>query len=306
MNFKKFFKDYFTLSKTQQYGSIVLIFLILIAAVTPRIVSSCIEERRQPDFDKFREMMDNYVEWTEPIETDDAQMQNDTVFTFDPNIATYDDLLCLGLPEKVSSNIIKYRKSGGKFKTPDDLSKIYGINDSIFARLKPYISIQQNVRQAKTKKTKRDNVQKQYSYGKSERSESNLTIIELNTADSAQLVLLRGIGPVLAKRIMTYRDLLGGFYSVEQLREIRNLSDETYTYLYMQLSADTAAITKIDLNHFKYRQLSNHPYMSLAQLNSIMNYKRLIGNFSSVNDLLKYKLVDTITYEKISPYLEIK
>lgn len=306
MGFKKFFKDYFTLSKTQQYGSIVLIFLILIVAVAPRIVSCCIEKKRQPDFSKFREIMDNYVEWTEPTEPD-SPVRNDTVFTFDPNLVTYDDLLCLGLSEKVSSNIIKYRKSGGKFKTPADFSKIYGINDSIFARLKPYISIQQNSQQQKkSTKTKRDNVQKQHSYGKSERSESKLTIIELNTADSAQLVLLRGIGPVLAKRIITYRNLLGGFYSVEQLREIRNLSDETYTYIYMQLSADTSSITKIDINDFKYRQLSNHPYMSLSQLNSIMNYKRLMGNFSSVSDLLKYKLVDTLTYEKISPYLEAK
>jgi DNA uptake protein ComE-like DNA-binding protein len=105
---------------------------------------------------------------------------------------------------------------------------------------------------------------------------------------------------------MAYRDMLGGFYSVEQLREIRKLPPETYANLYSQFTIDTSKITRINLNDFKYKQLSGHPYMSVAQLNSIMNYKKLMGNFKSVSDLLKYKLVDTITYEKISPYLEAR
>jgi len=228
---------------------------------------------------------------------------------FDPNTATYDDFLCLGLSERISANIIKYRNSGGRFKTPTDFAKIYGISDSVYSRLEPYISIA-----AKTPpESKKQTAKKKYTDSKkSEQSArpayepKEKPIVELNSADSAQLVALRGIGSVLARRIITYREMLGGFYSVEQLREIRNLPPETYASLYPQFTIDTAKIVKIDLNDFKYKQLSSHPYLAITQLNAIMSYKRVQGKFNAVDDLLKYKLVDTLTYEKLSPYLEVR
>ena len=60
------------------------------------------------------------------------------------------------------------------------------------------------------------------------------------------------------------------------------------------------------MNDFKYKQLSSHPYLAITQLNAIMSYKRVQGKFNAVDDLLKYKLVDTLTYEKLSPYLEVR
>lgn len=309
MKLKQFFIEYFSMNRMQQSGTMVLIVLIIVVALLPRIVARYNANRNQPDFARFDSIMANY----EPLvnEPDSRQTDTkiaDTIFTFDPNTATYDDFLSMGLSERISANIVKYRNSGGKFRTPNDFARIYGINDSIYSRLKPYISIaanSQNYTKQSTKKKYADN-KRQEKYDRIVYEPKELLIVELNSADSAQLVALRGIGKVLAHRIIAYREMLGGFYSVEQLREIKSLPPETYANLYTQFTIDTSRISKINLNNFQYKQLSRHPYMPVAQLNSITNYKRLMGNFRSVSDLLKYKLVDTLTYEKISPYLEVK
>lgn len=296
------------MNRIQQRGSIVLVCLIVIVLVLPRAVFYFKERRERPNLELFEEIMDNYVELgdDEPIQ----QMFDDTVFTFNPNDATYDDFVRLGLSERIANNIVKYRKSGGKFKTPDDFSRIYGITDSMYEKLRPFIKIPQQQQKGK-KDIKGAKSDKSHIYNnRYERKRDNynetLSTVELNSADSAKLEALRGIGPVLAKRIVAYRDILGGYHSVEQLREINNMSDKTFADLYAQFEVDTTKIRKIDINDFKYKQLSSHPYLPLAQLNSIMNYKRLMGKFSAVDDLLKYKLVDSVTFEKLSPYLEVK
>lgn len=297
------------MNKTQQCGSIVLICLIVVTIVLPRLVSYYKQNNSQPDFSKFEEMKNNIVEYQEPEAAKQSETEIDTIFTFDPNKASYDDFVCLGLSEKIAANIVKYRKAGGRFAKPEDFSKIYGITDSVYERLSPYISIPQGTshvaKNANQKKKKRTHIYNN-SMPSKEKSGMTLSVVELNSADSAQLDALRGIGPVLAKRILAYRELLGGYYSVEQLREIRNLSDETYADLFMQFSVDTAQISKIDINNFTYKQLSKHPYMPIGQLNSIMNYKKLVGKFQSVGDLLKYKLVDSLTFMKMEPYLVAK
>lgn len=310
MKLKRFFIEYFSMNRMQLSGTMVLIFLIIFVSLLPRLVANYKANRSQPDFARLDSIVANYV----PLDKAPVLQQSktdipDTVFMFDPNTATYDDFLCLGLSERISANIIKYRNSGGRFKTPTDFAKIYGISDSVYSRLEPYINIA-----AKTPaESKKQTAKKKYTDSKkSEQSArpayepKEKPIVELNSADSAQLVALRGIGSVLARRILTYREMLGGFYSVEQLREIRNMPPETYASLYPQFTIDTAKIVKIDLNDFKYKQLSSHPYLAITQLNAIMSYKRVQGKFNAVDDLLKYKLVDTLTYEKLSPYLEVR
>ncbi|MBR5644706.1 MAG: helix-hairpin-helix domain-containing protein [Salinivirgaceae bacterium] len=310
MKLKQFFVEYFSMNRMQLSGTMVLIFLIIVVSLLPRFVANYKANRSQPDFARFDSILANYVPLADESVSRHSDTEiSDTVFMFDPNTATYDDFLCLGLSERISANIVKYRNSGGRFKVPADFAKIYGISDSVYSRLEPYISIAAKSPAESRKQTAKNRYSDGKKAGKAPKTDyepKELPIVELNAADSAQLVALRGIGSVLARRIIAYREMLGGYHSVEQLREIRNLSPETYANLYSQFTVDTVRIMKIDLNNFKYKQLSSHPYMSVAQLNAIMNYKKLMGKFNAVDDLLKYKLVDTLTYDKISPYLEAR
>lgn len=295
------------MSKGQQCGSLAIVCVIFGAVAMPRTVAYMRAQRQTADFAKMAEIKSKYSVLPESGTIKKrAANQLDTIFHFDPNTVTFDELVLLGLPEKTATAIDNYRKAGGKFRKPDDFARIRDIDDSVYNRLSPYINIVRAEQPNKTysKDTKTTKKAKTSNQGWQDRKEA--AIVELNTADSTQLVAMYGIGPTTARRIISYRRLLGGFYSVEQLREVQNFNEETYIKLYPQFAVDTSKIKRINLNDFKYNDLKRHPYVTTAQLNSIMNYKKLMGRFNAVGDLLKYHLLDTLTYERVQPYLEVR
>ena len=131
-------------------------------------------------------------------------------FDFDPNIVSPEDMVRLGFTRFQASNVEKYRKQGGAFSNPHDLLKIYGIDTSFYLSIAKHIRIKQNLPQHVDKGT------------------AAIAYVELNSADSLELLGLKGIGPVFASRILKYRNLLGGFYSVSQLLEVYGFPEETY------------------------------------------------------------------------------
>jgi DNA uptake protein ComE-like DNA-binding protein len=130
--------------------------------------------------------------------------------------------------------------------------------------------------------------------------------LELNAADSSVLESLPLIGPVLAARTVKYRDLLGGFCTVEQLREVYGLSEETFLVVRDLVTADTALIRKLDINTATYGQLIRHPYLERADVLAILKYRELSGSLGSVGDISGNRLVDSARLNKLGPYLLFK
>jgi len=153
-------------------------------------------------------------------------------FSFNPNTASYDTLISLGLSQKEAATLISYREKGGRFRRPADLKKVYGLDSLKAEKLIPYIE------------SKEDTIKKKkvVSFNKSR------PVIDINNCDSAMLVTLPGIGPVLSGRIIRYRHLLGGFARVEQLKEVYGLKEETYDIIASRLTADSTFIERIDVN----------------------------------------------------------
>jgi len=134
----------------------------------------------------------------------------------------------------------------------------------------------------------------------------NRVKIELNKCDSGALESLPGIGPVLSARIIKYRNLLGGFASVDQLKEVYGLSEETFNLIAGRVTADPALIRKIDINNADFRQLSRMPYFDKYEINAILKYRGFSGSMRSLDELIDNKLVAADKYIKLKPYLEIK
>ena len=130
-------------------------------------------------------------------------------FAFDPNTVSLADLQRLGLSERQAQSIENYREKGGRFRSKADFRKMYVVSDTLFARLEPYIEIAK---------------------------------LELNGADSAALVSLRGIGPWYARKILDYRDRLGGFVAPEQLLEIDGIDAERYAGFADGITVDPSRI----------------------------------------------------------------
>jgi DNA uptake protein ComE-like DNA-binding protein len=128
--------------------------------------------------------------------------------------------------------------------------------------------------------------------------------LELNTCDSASLERLPGIGPVLSARIIKYRNLIGGYYSVDQLKEVYGLSAETFTLISGRVTADSLLIKKIDINHSGFSEMIRLPYLSRYEVNAILTYRKLNGIIRSPDELVSNKLLPGVKAGKVRPYLE--
>jgi competence ComEA-like helix-hairpin-helix protein len=132
------------------------------------------------------------------------------------------------------------------------------------------------------------------------------TIIDLNTADTTQLTQLHGIGASFAKRIVSYRDRLGGFINKEQLKEVFGLDSEKYAGLQAQVKVDAGHIRKIDINKATFDSLSRFPYLSYKQMNAIVQFREQHGEYASLDDMRNIAILNDEILRKIGPYLVFK
>lgn len=76
-----------------------------------------------------------------------------------------------------------------------------------------------------------DNSQASINSKKYEDSSGTNTIININSAGLKELTTLPRIGPVIAQRIIDYRDQNGGFASKDEIKKIRGVGEKTYQNL---------------------------------------------------------------------------
>ncbi len=129
-------------------------------------------------------------------------------------------------------------------------------------------------------------------------------VIDINNCDSARLTTLPGIGPVLSARIIRYRDLLGGYAAVEQLREVYGLPAETFNLISLMVTADPSDVLRIKINKAEFRELLRHPYIEKEEVQAIMKYRELQGIIRNREDLVNNKLISRERVEKILPYID--
>lgn len=129
------------------------------------------------------------------------------------------------------------------------------------------------------------------------------TIVELNSADSLDLVQLYNIGPAFARRIIKYRTLLGGFVAKRQLLEVYGMDTTRYNDVAPYVTVDIAAVRHIDINAATIDQLKRHPYLDYYQAKAIVQYREKAGHYHSIQDLQKITLIDQESYNQIAPYL---
>ena len=211
-------------------------------------------------------------------------------FLFDPNTASFDTLVKLGLNAKEANTLINFRNHGGKFRQPADLKKVYGIDEGKAEKIIPFVE----VTNGPSEKVRIVSYKRQTS------------LINLNKCDSASLVRLPGIGPVLSVRIIRYRHLLGGFAFVNQLKEVYGLPVETFDLIKGRVYADSSEIIRININSADYKELSRLPYFEKHEVTAILKYRELKGRVTAITDLTENKLLTVEKAVKVRPYLKFE
>jgi competence protein ComEA len=225
-------------------------------------------------------------------------------FSFDPNQLSADSLQLLGLPHWLANRIVKYRKKGGSFRTKEDLRKIYGLSDSTFEQLMPYITIR-NPRPSETSASKAysNNLPPGSTAYKRDAKKPPVRL-DINQADSLELQVVRGIGPVLSGRIVRFRQKLGGFVSLNQLYEVWGLDSAVVETMQGQtFIQEEFRPANLNINSATVEELAQHPYISPSQARLLEAYRQQHGAFTSANDLLKIHTFNSDFVNKIAPYI---
>lgn len=220
--------------------------------------------------------------------------------TFDPNTADSTQLLALGLAPWQVRNIYRYRAKGGVYRTKADFARLYGLTAQKYKELEPYIRIEGDFRPAAEvygKRTVTAAVRDTLRYPVKIKPGEHIV---LNTADTSALKRVPGIGSGFARAIVSYGRRLGGYVSVEQLREIGNFPESAIAYFVVK----HPVVKRLNLNKLSLSSLRKHPYIGFYQARAIIEYRRVHGKISSLNDLKLCKDFTPEALSRLRPYVE--
>jgi len=322
MKWKEIVADYLTFTRKERIGIITVLSLITIAIFLPAIFSyqegtsqqvpdtawiAAVKELEQKEIyaEKTGAENDNTISayQYDPSKTNYNNRPGGELFYFDPNTTSKGDWQKLGLRDKTIQTIQNYIGKGGHFKKPEDLQRVYGLHKDEYERLAPYIKIETGGRESEKPllKENKNTTEAQPEYRKTLR----YNIIDINTADTTVFISLPGIGSKLATRIINFRDKLGGFHTIEQVKETFGLPDSTFQKIKPYLVLENNAVRKINVNTATVDELKVHPYIRYNIANAIIAYRNQHGSFANMEYLKKIMLISDEVYQKITPYLAL-
>ncbi len=131
--------------------------------------------------------------------------------------------------------------------------------------------------------------------------------IEVNSATPEEYEKLYGIGKVFAQRIVTFRDKLGGFYTVDQLKDVWGIEDSTFQKFKKNLTIKPVKIKKININTATFEELTANPYFFSTIAKQIIGYRTKVKPFTSVEDIKNLYFVKDHPeqFNKLAPYVVI-
>lgn len=299
MNKRK--RIYFVMTAEQWLGVVVLVVLVVGTLMVVKRFQPPKEDETVWVNDSTKAQFVDYQEKQDSIRKAQWRKQRDTIAirmeVFDPNTADSSTLVHLGFKPWQAKNMVKYRAAGGKYRKPEDLKKLYGMTDSMFQALTPYIYIaREEVDSVAVDSLRKDSLPRW-------KEENKDTILNLRTADTVELKMIHGIGSYRARQIVRYREQLGGFVSVEQVLEAKGMENVDADSLLAHFWIDSVKIEAMNVNSVGVQRLSRHPYLRFEQAQAIYELRRKKIRLDSIQQLQQIECISAETLEKIAPYL---
>ena len=335
---KKPLQEIFYFTRSERNGIIVLVLIIAVLIIVLALPNRFYrfnseigvnEEKRDSLLAEYqanlvevkskysKQKNDKKKSWSEPNDVPVAGLkpvkEEQKRFPFDPNSLPADSFELLGFKDYVAENIIKYRNHGGRFSEPKDLKEIYYIDTTLVDELAGLMEIKKRKKRIDSSGSDRENdtllakVESSSSKGDTlPKNKHKDPLFELNTCNAEELQEIYGIGPAYSSRIIKYRNLLGGYLSVSQLKEVYGINDSLYSYIAPYFTVTSRdSIKKININEADAYEIGKHPYITNYLAIQIETYRRENGKFENLEDLREHRLLNDVLYIKIAPYLKV-
>jgi hypothetical protein len=276
---RELIRDYFHLNKQQRNGMVVLCVLLLVVLFIRLSLPYWLPEPAMLVYPAPEAVLGN----------EEATAPAKTLQPFNPNEVSIATLVEGGVPERISRSLVNFHKGGFVYRTPDDLKRIHGMTDTLYAWLLPLVRLPL---EQPTKKEQQAVAHKK-----------QIKTVELNSADSTQLESLPGIGPAFAHRILKYRTLLGGYTAVHQLREVYGLKETVYEQVAPHCRVDATRLQKLNLQTATFKEINKHPYISFEACKALCNLRR---STPLTLQSLREVLGSDSLYQKLLPYVVLE
>lgn len=280
------------ISKRNRRGLFLLLLLGILVAYMPRIlIGYAGEEELEISFEETVRLEEEIKEHQAIKKVKKKKIREEKFLTpkkaFNPNDYSKKDWMKLGLSEKQAAVVCRFSQRG--LSSNEDLENIFVLPKELFNKIKdstfyPELKQEKPVFEKKV-----------------------IESVELNSVTREALIDLPGIGAFYADKIISYRENLGGYVSIEQLREIWKFEEYVHLeHLEQFLTVDSRIIERLDLNNSTFEQLKNHPYISYSVANSIVKMRKAHSDYYDLEELLESKLIDRELFEKIRTYLKVE
>ena len=312
------------ISNSRAMGVIILIVLLFVFQLTAFVVQKVRIARLDNGADEVAEAVMDAIGTESPERSGSGEL-----FPFDPNEISLDSLQLLGFSQRQAQTILNYRGKGGKFRQKKDFAKMYVVDSAMYRCLSPYILLPDKYPvQSSDLATKRgisgakpagnENLVPKSGVSVTKSAEGNIFgqkaerskyMCNLNTADSAALVRLYGIGGYYARKILNYRDKLGGsFVSPRQLLEIDGFTQERYSKIEKSVFVKEEDIKGFSILKADRSSLDRHPYIGPYAARGIVTYLRLKGEYAGtetglLEELVKERILTPENARKLEEYL---
>lgn len=223
---------------------------------------------------------------------------------FDPNTVSRKELLSFGLSEKQAGNIINYREKVSRFDSVSQLKKLYCMNDFLYGQIKDYVVIR-NEKESESHSADISESGEEYVITSKGNKIEDKLLLDLNRADSLEMQLIPMIGPVRARSIYKYGRLLGGYVSIEQLKEVYGIDEKVYETIKPYFTIGSGEIRKLNINTDNVKELVRHPYIDYSLARAILRFRKEYGDFKRVEDLKKIHIMYDEDYERLKPYIRL-
>lgn len=296
-------KDFFYYSKSERravYALLVLLVLFSLGIMlAPEFPSREVEAEQVSDSLKEQSFLAEISKRERKKFRSSGVVENAVVLkSFDPNLSDSIELLGLGLPAYVVRNVLKYRDAGGRFTSPESFSRIYGLTDKKYQELKPYIQIT-SISKPKLRpkdtlvmKKEQQRFEKPFKYPEG-------TVVDVNVVDTVELKKIPGVGSTIARSIVVYRERLGGFYSLEQLGEVKYFTPSLMKWF----TLGELPVRPLQINRLSLDKLRAHPYLNFYQAKAIVEHRKKKGDIKSLSQLSLYEEFAEKDLKRLSAYL---
>jgi DNA uptake protein ComE-like DNA-binding protein len=283
---KQLLKEYLAMGKWMRRAYTILLLTISLILLLRFLLPVWANTKSALSFEDCQVLLDQMKADSFENARSSGQISVLKPFLFNPNTLDSAGFVRMGMRNKLIATLMNYRRKGGHFYRATSFEKLYGLRPEEYEQLKDYVQIPDEKPAYKRPAPQ---------------------IVELNTADTTELIALPMIGAYTARQIVQYRKQLGGFVNPNQLLEIKSIKPEQFDQFKTWIRVNPRLVRKMNLNEATFQEMNAHPYLKGTLAEAICALRKTKQyQFNNLNELKEIELMNEEIFRKIASYLTLQ